>query len=144
MSIGSETAAWGAAIAASAALLKQTYDIIRNRRTEKSAVADALDRQPLIKEQLEIGNWGSALSHVNTVVVLQAGQLDRAYARITHLESREEALEAEVDGYKRVLDETRTQNAKLGRRVDLCEQSLRSLGIDPVTMRPLREGNQSE
>lgn len=132
-----EAVTWLAAITALTSLGKQAFDIVRKRKQEKASIVDALDKQPIIRQQLELGNVGTAVSHLNQIIVQQAQQLDRAYDRIEHLEGREQALEAEVDGYQRI-------NVAQKRRLDRLEDWLRLQGYDPDTVGdgelPIKQG----
>lgn len=106
---------------------KQLYDILKNRKREKTMVQEALDKQPQIKQQMELGNIEVVTRLLNEQILRQANQLDRAYDRIDHLEHRENALEAEVEGYQKVITQC---NAKM----DKFTLFIESLGYDPETL----------
>lgn len=100
VSLSTEVAAWVAVIASVLALMKQGYDVIRNRRRERREISEALDRQPLIREQLELGNVGEAVKHLSAIIDAMGRESERYTARISHLENREQALEAEANGWE--------------------------------------------
>ena len=53
--VSSEAVAWLAFATGLFALGKQEYAIFNKRNTEKNKILDALDLQPLVREQLELG-----------------------------------------------------------------------------------------
>lgn len=59
------------------ALIMQFYRIIRDKKTERTSIESALDHQPAIRQQLELGNFGEAIKHLNEIIVTQAKHIDR-------------------------------------------------------------------
>lgn len=108
----SEIAVWLAVGGSALALGKQVYDIWHKRHTEKVAIQDALDKQPLVREQLELGNVGEAVKVLNVIIEQQAGHLTRLIA--DHARERAED-QREREGLERELDDVR-------RRLRACEE----------------------
>lgn len=109
---GPEIAAWMAAIASGVALSVQAYNALKKRRQEKEEIDEALDRQPMIKQQLELGNVGEAVKHLNAIISSQARhmeaqdkKLELQSTEIQHLSLRNAALEAESEGWERRYNE---------------------------------------
>lgn len=107
MDSGAEAAAWMAALGAATALVNQAYNAFKKRSKEKDEVEEALDRQPIIRQQLELGNVGEAVSHLNVIINSQArhitaqdGRLASCDAELKHLSERNEALELEAAGWE--------------------------------------------
>ena len=108
MDVGAEVAAWMAALGAAAALLNQAYQAFKKRSKEKDEVEEALDRQPIIRQQLELGNVGEAVSHLNVIINSQAKHITAQDSRLAscdtelkHLSERNDALEMEASGWER-------------------------------------------
>lgn len=102
-----DVAAWVAAIGGGIALIGQSINIFRKRQKEKDEIEEALEQQPLVRQQLELGNVGEAVKHLNAIINSQAShiqsqenQLKKCNTRIEHLEDRNEALEAEASGWE--------------------------------------------
>jgi chromosome segregation ATPase len=105
---GSEVAAWMAALGSGVALSVQAYNVFKKRRKEKEEIDEALDRQPLVKQQLELGNVGEAVKHLNAIISSQAKHMESQDQKlksqseeIRHLSLRNAALEAEAEGWER-------------------------------------------
>jgi predicted RNase H-like nuclease (RuvC/YqgF family) len=88
----SEAAAWVAVIAALGSLLFQGINEWRKARKEKTEVEIALDKNPIIRQQLELGNVGEAVKHLNVVINSQAEHIKRQDDEIEEL--RAELAEA--------------------------------------------------
>lgn len=95
-------AAWLAVIGAAFGLMLQAYNIIKNKRKEKTEVQEALSKAPLIRQQLELGNFGGAIEHLNRIIVLQAAHIDRQDEEITELRAEVERLRGLLKGKKDV------------------------------------------
>lgn len=105
---GAEVAAWVAAVAGVTALLSQVVNGLRKRRREREEIEEALDRAPEVRHQLELGNVGEAVKHLNVIIESQAGHIRAQDERhqalqeeIRHLKDRNEALEAEAATWER-------------------------------------------
>lgn len=105
---GAEAAAWMAAIGGIAALGTQFYNAMKKRRREKQEIDQALNRQPMVRQQLELGNVGEAVKHLNAIIESQANhirqqdrRLEQDEAEIARLRERNEALECEAEGWER-------------------------------------------
>jgi len=126
--LGDSVYVWLAVILATLAIGKQVFDAMRNRRKTQNEVEEALNKQPLIREQLELGNWGEAIKQLNIIITSQADHIKRqdrdlesARNRITHLEDRNEALEAEAEGWEQRHDELKNQYDELETKCDNLE-----------------------
>jgi predicted nucleic acid-binding Zn-ribbon protein len=84
----------------------QIISLFRERKKDQKAIDEALDRQPYIKQQLELGNWGTAIEQLNKIIVTQAKHIDRV--------EKENA-------------DLRTENTDLEMRVEFCERRIREL-----------------
>lgn len=92
----SEIAAWVAVVGAVFSLIVQAYRILRDRNKEKKEVEVALDRNPIIKKQLELGNIGAAVENLNAIIQSQARHIDRQEAEIRVLERENEELRLKI------------------------------------------------
>lgn len=126
---------WLAVVAATIALGKQVYDAVKNRNKTKLEIEEALDKQPLVREQLELGNWGEAIKHLNSIIQQQADHVDRQDKhiraqdeKIRHLEARNEALEAESEAWERKTSQVEVKCDELEAEVIRLR---RMLGIPP-------------
>lgn len=84
------------AITGAVALGWQLFSVIKHRGEEKKQIEVALDHQPEIRQQLELGNFGEAIRHLNTIIVTQARHIDMQQERITFLETENERLRDKV------------------------------------------------
>ena len=73
---------WVAIVTSALAMGKQIYDIYKKRHTERHEIEVALDKSPLVREQLELGNVGEAVRHLNAIINSQAEHIDRQDERI--------------------------------------------------------------
>jgi predicted RNase H-like nuclease (RuvC/YqgF family) len=129
MSLGAaEIAAYGALLGVVGALARDTYRVWHSRKTEKAAIEEALDRQPLVRQQLELGNVGEAVRHQSAIIDSQATHIKGQDSRIQGLEQREKALEAEAAGWESRYRGLESQMTEMRRRLDDCE---RRGGVDP-------------
>lgn len=101
---GNSFAAWVGGVTGLGLLTKQGYDIFRNKRKERTAVQEALERQPLIKQQLEIGNVGEAVKHLNVIIATQARALDDESRRTERALERADNLEDELRECERTVE----------------------------------------
>ena len=105
---GGEIAAWVAALAGAVALISQATTAIKKRKKEQSEIEEALDHAPEVRHQLEIGNVGEAVKHLNVILESQARyikdqdtKLKNCDDEITHLKSINEAREEEAAAWER-------------------------------------------
>lgn len=130
-----EAVAWLAAIAAAASLTKQALDAVRKRRKEHDELEEALDHAPQVREQLELGNVGAAVGHLNVIMQSQAVyikdqdfRLGKCNEEIQHLKELLQAAEAEAQGWEtKYLEEARLRRldvAEARRRYNQIEQEL--------------------
>ena len=95
---------WLAVVTSMVALGKQAYDIIRNRRRERRVLDEALDRQPLVREQLQLGNVGAAVEQLTAIIdqMAKAKQRDDIAAtnRISFLEKEVREVEQEAENWE--------------------------------------------
>lgn len=103
----SEAVAWLAAITAAVALISQGYNSLKKRKKERSEIQHALDRAPEVKHQLELGNVGEAVKHLNSIMESQAKYIKSQDVKVAacegeieHLKERNDALEAEAQGWE--------------------------------------------
>lgn len=104
---GGEASAWVAALAGAVAITLQAAQALRRRHREKEEIDDALDQQPMVRQQLELGNVGEAVKHLNVIINSQAThikaqeiRLEACDTKIQELEDRNEALESEARTYR--------------------------------------------
>lgn len=109
---GAEAGAWVAAFAAAGALGKQVYDALRHRKKEQNAIEEALDRQPLVRQQLELGNVGEAVKQLNLIIEIQAEHIttqnEQIKGQTTELKAQAEEiklLRAEVEKLRALLED---------------------------------------
>lgn len=102
-----EITAWTAAVAGVMALLNQGYGALKKRRQEREEIDEALDRAPEVRHQLELGNVGEAVKHLNVIIESQARHIKAADVReaerdreIQRLKEQNQALEAEAQGWE--------------------------------------------
>lgn len=102
-----EVVAWLAAIAAAVSLTKQALDAIRKKRKEHDEIEIALDHAPEVREQLQLGNVGAAVAHLNLISESQAryirdqdSRIKGLIAQVTRLTDRNDATEAEAQGWE--------------------------------------------
>lgn len=123
---GAEIAAWIAAAAGVYALGRQIWEAFKKNRKEKSDINQALDRSPEVRQQLELGNVGAAVNHLNSIIESQARDLQRR-------QMREEELEQDLDEARvradRAEDECRTKEADVER-----ERTLRLKAENDLTL----------
>jgi len=124
-SLGDNIYVWLAIFLATIAIFKQAYDAISRRKKTRDDVEEALDKQPLVREQLELGNWGEAIKQLNIIINSQADHIKRqdrelvtARGRIDHLESRNEALESESETSEQRHDGLKVQYDELEVKYD--------------------------
>lgn len=90
-----EFAAIVGAIAGIVALSKAGLDTFKQRKRTKKAVEEALDHQPEVKRQLELGNVGEAVKHLNAIIDSQARHIDRLEQDYDSLRTENKDLRAE-------------------------------------------------
>lgn len=83
---GAEVGAWIAAGLGAFTLGRQIIDTFRKRRKEKEDLDQALDRTPQIKQQLELGNIGEAIKHLNDIIESEVAARLRAERVVDDLE----------------------------------------------------------
>lgn len=125
---GGEVAAWVAALAGVTALATQTINALRKRKKEQSEIEEALSHSPEVRHQLELGNVGEAVKHLNFIIETQGTHIARQAERLTHcdgeierLRDREEALEAEAEGWQ---TQYRALEAKYEREVSALRKEI--------------------
>lgn len=99
---GAEVGAWVAAITGAVALGSQVWKAIKNRTKERQQVNEALDHSPEIRQQLELGNVGEAIHHLNEIIETQSTAFQNQGRRLTACEEeilaqRERADRAEAE-----------------------------------------------
>lgn len=137
--LSSAAVAWLAFATGCVALLKQAYDIIRQRKRERREIDQALDRQPLVKEQLELGNTRAAIEQLSAIIdqMAAAKQRDdqRAHLRISELEVREREVEEEAEKWESRYNQANAEweqryhanNAEWERRYGRLEERCRKI-----------------
>lgn len=102
-----EAGAWIAAVGGAFALLSQGVNFLRKKKKEKSEIEQALDHAPEVRHQLELGNVGEAVKHLNAIVESQAEYIERQKKtqeacdrEIEHLKDRLDAAEGEAHGWE--------------------------------------------
>lgn len=111
--LSSQAIAWMAFVTGLVALTKQGYDILRQRKRERSEIDQALDRQPLVREQLELGNTRAAIEQLSTIIdqMAEAKQRDdrRYHVRISELEVREREVEDDARRWEQRYNEANAE-----------------------------------
>ena len=114
---GAETGAWIAAIAGALALSKQGWDALKKRKQENLEIEDALNKAPEVKKQLELGNIGEAVTHLNAIIQSQNDhiksqddRLRKCDDEIQRQRDRLEAAEAEADAWEIKYNDLKTQH----------------------------------
>lgn len=123
---GAEIAAWVAAAAGVYALGRQVYEAIKKYKKEKGEITQALDQSPEVRQQLELGNIGAAISHLNNIIDSLNRDLHRRDMREEELEhdldeARARAEKAEEDCRVRESDFEKERAARLRAKADLEE-----------------------
>lgn len=102
-----EAVAWLAAIAAAISLGKQGVDALRKKRKEHDEIETALDHAPEVREQLQLGNVGAAVAHLNLISESQARyirdqdtRIEGLIEQVRRLTDRNDATEAEAQGWE--------------------------------------------
>lgn len=138
---GSEASAWVASIAGAVALILQGASALRKRRKERDEIDVALDRQPQVRQQLELGNVGEAVRHLNAIINSQANHIQAQEERMTscderieNLTLRNEALETECRNWELRYEEVSTRlheiEEKYTKKINELERNYaRSLAI---------------
>lgn len=110
-------AAWVAIILSGLAIIKQVVDFFQKYSKERTQIEEALDKAPIVKQSLELGNIGDAVTHLNAIIVSQAKHIDSQDVKILHLQNRNAALEAEEDARERRIVELETLVRRLTREL---------------------------
>lgn len=135
-----EILAWLAVGAAALALVKSGYDFWTKRKTDRLAIDEALAKAPEVQKQLELGNVGEAVKHLNVIIQSQAAHIDRINTDNERLRNRELALETEIAGHEKNSEEcTRLVNqqtkiiAAQERRIEALERLTSGRTLDSET-----------
>lgn len=143
---GAEIGAWVAACAGVVAIGKQVWDGIKNRRRELKQIDEALDRAPEVRQQLELGNIGEAVQHLNTIITSQSAALGRSAEDNERLREHLQSAEAEADGWEHRFDECeesrRKLEAELARVTAQAEADRRNFARALAQAREEREGGE--
>jgi chromosome segregation ATPase len=126
VAVGAEQVApWVAVVTAMTGIAYQGYNTFKGRKKEKAELAEALDKAPLVKEQLELGNTRGAVEVLNAIIESQLSFM-------THQDQRVKALEAESKGWQKRAEEAsdRADTAeatarKLAQKVTLLERQVK-------------------
>jgi chromosome segregation ATPase len=123
---GAELAAWVAAFAGAYALTRQIVEAFRKNKREKSEINAALNKAPEVRQQLELGNVGAAINHLNVIIESQARDLQRRDRREQELEddldeAREKADKAEENCRARESDLEKERAARLKAEKELVK-----------------------
>lgn len=105
-----EIAAVIGGIAGAVALSKQGYDVFHERKKTKTAVEEALNVQPEVKRQLELGNVGEAVKFLSSIIESQAKHIDRQNAESMRQEG--------------IIMELRSENEEMKERIETLEERL--------------------
>jgi hypothetical protein len=80
---GAEVGAWIAALAGAYALGSQVWKAMKNRKKEARQINEALDTAPEVRQQLELGNFGDAVRHLNDILQSQNTHIVNQRNRLT-------------------------------------------------------------
>jgi hypothetical protein len=105
-------------------LAKQAFDLLRGRKKEALDIQEALEQQPLVREQLALGNVDKATAILNEIIASQAKHIQGQDARIARLEEHNDALETESEGWQSRYRELEEAHAALEARCDDMEATL--------------------
>lgn len=92
-----------------------------DRKKDKQALDHAKASQPEIMKQLEVGNFKAAAEGIAIAQTFVKDQLTYAQAEIARLRAREEAMEAEAEGWEKRDQERERHVTDLERRVARME-----------------------
>lgn len=116
------------------ALIGKGYQTWKKHKTDQDDVAAALDRQPAIRQQLELGNWGEAIRHLNTIIVTQSEFATSQSLRVRDLEAREREMEAKVDALEADNSRLSSDNRRLDRENEQLKSENRRLIQDNLRL----------
>jgi len=126
--LGDNVYVWLAILLASFTIGKQIYDAFKNRRKTRDEIEDALDKQPFIREQLEIGNFGEAIKQLNVIINSQAEHITRQDGRIEHLEEENEELREKDNRNSGLIDKLTTHVDNLESEIIRLRRQLGEMG----------------
>lgn len=110
----SEVAAWLAVVGAAFGLTIQAYNIIKGRKKEQTELQEALDKAPLVRDQLEIGNVSGAVATLNLIIENQNKYIAELNAR--H-QAEENELREEIRALKEELRQVSLQLAECRKKI---------------------------
>lgn len=114
---GQSAAAWSAAIAAAVALTTQAVSALRKRKKEKVEINEALDRAPEVRHQLELGNVGEAVKHLNFIIESQAAHIKAQDERQKTCDERLTAQDRQLAAQENQIDTLQRENAELRQQI---------------------------
>lgn len=146
---GAEFAAWAAALVGAYTLASQVWNAIKKHRKESDEITAALDRTPEVKQQLELGNVGEAIKHLNDIIEAQARDSHRKDLRIEELSREVEELrdraESGDDKCEATEQELRDEKARRARVEQELIQTKRGFGRTIAQLRlQIEQGNGHE
>jgi chromosome segregation ATPase len=124
---GNQFAAWIAGFSGLLALAIQGANIFKNRKKERRAVDEALDRNPIVRQQLELGNVAEAVKQLNIIIDTQARALDHETTRREAAERREDAMEEELHATEAKVDEQADQLREQQRTINRQGSRIKAL-----------------
>lgn len=119
------------ALLAVIALILQLSSMIRTRQRQTREIEMALDHQPEIRQQLELGNFGEAIKHLNEIIVTQARHIDR----------QDEIIKEQGDEIEILKEENRVLKEKSLLQAGQLDRSSERIAILSDQLRELRRRN---
>jgi predicted RNase H-like nuclease (RuvC/YqgF family) len=94
---GAEIGAWIAALAGAYALGSQVWKAIKNRKKELTQINNALNIAPEARQQLELGNVGEAIRHLNEIIKSQDNHIRNQTQRMTECDREIDTQRSRAD-----------------------------------------------
>jgi predicted nuclease with TOPRIM domain len=77
------------------ALLVEGFRAIKNRKRERFELEEAISKAPIIRQQLDLGNFDVAIKNLLAINTSQAAHIDRQDKRISRVETENKTLRAD-------------------------------------------------
>lgn len=77
------------------ALMTEVFKAIKNRKREKFELEEAINKAPIIRQSLELGNFDVAIKNLLAINTSQAAHIDRQDKAIKSLQTENKTLHKE-------------------------------------------------
>src|SRR5690349_7315038 len=128
-----EVAPWVALVATILGLIYQGYTTFKNRKKERTELEAAVRSQPLIEEQLRVGNFEGAVKVLNMIIEQQNAHIARQDQRLTAVEAESSGWQQRANNAALRADEAERKAerleglvALLNEKVQRCEEHMRT------------------